>query len=152
MPLWTGTPKDGQLWLPRGLVAPRRRWLFEQEGHPVSEEIKVITQSKSQAQLGAIFGLIIATLLHEFDERAMDTSDLLGSDVPSGTPIWEGFLRYYLYAVCPLVSDKGERITLSHKDAETANVSVWMKMVCDWSLSKWGIFIPEPDKNWKDKE
>lgn len=152
MPEFFGQSERGGLWLPKALVGPRRNWLLSLEGKQIGEKIWEIKEPKSHQQIKTIFGLIVARIVGEMTAKDWDTSYLLGDDVPSGVPITVGFMKHYLYAVCPLVNEEGERITLSHKDAQKPNVSVWMQMIMDWSQKKWNIYIPDPDPSRRNKE
>lgn len=102
---------------------------------------------KSQKQLGAIFGLVVSQTLSTFDDLGYDTSYLIKSSKPSGVPISGDLLKEYLYAVAPIFRD-GKRITLSKMDVAEANK--FIEMIRNYISAEWGIYIPEPDKNYRN--
>lgn len=148
-----GTIQQGRLSLSVSQKLHREHYLQNlKDGTPISEEIKPIRQSKTYQQVKTIFGLALATIKQEFDDRGWDTSYLLGLHTPTGIEVTINLLKEYFYAVCPLYSDEGKRITLSHKDCTTKVASNFFDDIGSWCASQWSIYIPPPDPNWKETE
>ena len=111
------------------------------------EAVKRAVKSKSQNQLGAIFGLAIDRIIVEFNDNGWDTSYLLGLDKPTGNPVSTGLMKEYLYGVCGVKDDDGKLVTLSRMNTIQANE--FLEAICRFAITQWSIYIPEPDKNYK---
>ena len=113
---------------------------------------KLSVKDKSKEQLGAIFGLMIFKTIAYTNENSIDTSDFLKlmirEDLPSGNGLTVGFLKELLYCLCPMHRN-GKRITL--KKASTVEAMVFFKECCNLLASR-GIYVPEPDPEWKIKD
>jgi hypothetical protein len=120
-----------------------RRW---KEGTLVRERLTRILQDKSQAQLGAHFGLMFRIILDEFESRGWDLQ-MLFKNVPPGLPVTKDHLKEYLYAVAGNVGDDGERKRISVMN--TAEMSRHFELSRDYVAAHWYIQIPEPDPTWK---
>ena len=139
------TVQDGHIRLTPAQHSLRQRYLCSlKNGIQITEEIKPIRKSKSHAQIKTIFGLAIQTILDEFEGRGIGTDELLGLEIPTGNPVSKGMMKEYLYAVCPIYSEDGKRITLSHKDCTTKCASDFIKAIQAWAASQWQIFIADP--------
>jgi hypothetical protein len=123
MPVFYGQQKNGVLWLPKALAEQRQRWLHSSKNAPVGEKLWIVREPKSWQQVKTIFGLAIATIKYHCDERGLDTATFLGLDVPTGIPVPASMIKEILYVACPIYDDDDNRITLSAKTADTANVS-----------------------------
>ena len=144
------TIQDGHLRLTPAQHELRQRFLSNlPNGSQITEELKRVTKSKTHQQVKAIFGLAMATIKQEFDDRGWDNSILLGLKRPTGNEITTGLLKEYLYAVCPIYNEDGKRITLSHKDCDTKCASKFLDEIGAWSASQWSIYIAEPNPDWK---
>lgn len=117
----------------------------------VSLEIKPIRQSKTHQQVKTIFGLAIMTILEQFEERGIGTDELLGLEIPTGNPVSKGMMKEYLYAICPIYSEDGKRITLSHRDCTTKCAADFFDAIRNFMASQYGVYIPEPDPDWRKK-
>ena len=108
---------------------------------------------KSQKQLGAHFGLMMAQAIAQANDNGMDTSsflkELVTDDLPSGIGLTTNFLKEIFYCLCPMFDDKGKRITLSK--SSTVQASKHLED-CTKILAAHGIYIDSPDPNWKEKE
>jgi hypothetical protein len=104
---------------------------------------------KSHKQLGVVFGLVVSKTLEAFEELGYDTSYIIKSSRPSGIAVSPDLLKEYLYAVCPIFRN-GIRITLSKMDVAEANQ--FIEAIRNYISAEWGIYIPEPDKNWRQSE
>lgn len=142
-----GPTKDGNIDLSPIMRSARedyiRRW---KEGTLVRERITRILQDKSQAQLGAHFGLMFRVVLDEFESRGWDLQ-MLFKNVPPGLPVTKDILKEYLYAVAGNVGDDGERKRISMMN--TAEMSRHFELSRDFLASAWSIWVPEPDANWR---
>lgn len=83
---------------------------------------------KSQAQLGLIFGNMIANAVEQAKEKHISTEKLMifllnnaKDDLPNGVPIDKDFLHQFMYQISPTFSDDGEPITLRDMDKEQAS-------------------------------
>jgi len=128
----------------------RKYWASIKDGSMVIKSLKVPRKPKSQQQLGAYWGLAMATAVEQLDDRGYDTSFLLNTPNPTGIAIDRNLLCEYFYNVCPMIDDgSGERITLSK--ADTKQAAKFFDDVRNFMASQWNIIIPEPDSNWKNK-
>jgi len=124
-------------------------YLKEYKDGTLAERItRKFGQPKTKHQLGAHFGLALAIIIAEFDDRGYDTSFLYRIDKPTGIRIDKDLLKDYFYSVCPIF-EAGQRITLSKATSEQA--SKHFNDVRNWASSQWQIVIPEPDKERKHK-
>lgn len=118
-------------------------------GTQISEELKRVTKSKTHQQIKTIFGLAIATIKAEFDDRGWDSSMLLNLPKPTGNEITLGMLKEYLYDVCPIHNEDGQRITLSHRDCDTRAASKFFDEIGAFAASQWNVYISAPNPDWK---
>lgn len=147
------TIQDHHIRLTPAQHALRQRYLDTlPNGSQITEEIKRVRQSKTHQQVKTIFGLALATIKNEFDDRGWDNSILLGLSRPTGNEVTTGLLKEYLYAVCPIRNEDSKRITLSHKDCDTKAASRFFDEIGAWSASQWNIYIPEPNPDWKNNK
>jgi len=119
------------------------------DGVLIKETLVKDSCPKSHQQIKAIFGLIIAKVLQEFEDRGWDSSTILNIELPTGIPISKELLKEFFYVVCPIYNDEGKKITLSKASIEQA-----MKFIDEtrnWSAIQWRIYIPDPDPNWRTK-
>ena len=109
------------------------------------------SQNKSNKQLGAYFGLMIKDAIVQANDMGLDTSgflkEMVKGDIPSGVGLTSDFLKELFYCLCPIYSD-GKRITLSK--ATMAEAAEHFTR-CRNLLAAHGIYINEPDSEWKDK-
>jgi len=149
---FVGNISQGRLTLSVSQNALRKNYLQNlKDGTQISEEIKPIRKGKTHQQVKAIFGLALATVKAEFDDRGWDTSFLYNLSIPTGIEVSVNMLKEYFYGVCPIYSEEGQRITLSHKDCDTKAASNFLEEVRNWSASQWGIYIAEPNPDWKEE-
>jgi len=142
--------KNGQLVYPSLVARDRLMYLEKQpEGARFKETLTRVRSPKTHQQVKTIFGHCIMYLITEFIERGWDTSYLLKLDKPTGVPPSKTLFKEYFYGVCPMEDDEGEQITLS--DAGKEQVVEFIDNIMNHSSSIWGIYIPEPDPNWKEK-
>jgi len=107
---------------------------------------------KSKNQLGAHFGLMIASAIEQANDMGMDTSsflrEMVKDDLPTGVGLTANFLKEIFYFLCPMYDEDGKRVTLSR--ANTVQASKHLKDCCNLLASR-GIYIPEPDPEWRNK-
>ena len=146
-----GKKSGGKLIYPPAVAEQKRRhWRSIPEGADVKSSLAVQRQARTNKQLGAIWGLMIAQAVTELDDRGYDTSFILNTPNPTGIAIDKNLLCDYFYNVCPIFDEDGKRITLSKMNIEQA-----MKFFGDvrnFLASQWSIVVPEPDVNWREKE
>ena len=132
----------------------RQRILDTMNTLPVGKfrlRIEPVEEPKSNAQLGAFFGLLIASAIEQANDTGMDTSTFLKEmvrfDLPSGVGLTKGFLKELFYCLCPM--RRGDRrITLSSATKEEASRFF---TECQTILSAHNIYVPDPDPEWRDK-
>lgn len=120
------------------------------DGTRVIETIVRDTKPKTHAQVKTIFGLAIAQIAADFNDRGWDTSMLLNMTKPTGVPVSAGLLKEFLYAVCPIYDENDKLITLSKTD--TRQAAKFFDEIRNYAASQWSIYIPEPNPNWKDEK
>ena len=149
---FVGVIQQGKLTLSVSQNLLRQRYIHDLKNNTaVTEEIKPVRKGKTHQQIKTIFGLAIATILEDFNDRGIGTDELLGLEIPTGNPISQGMMKEYLYAVCPIYSEGGKRITLSHKDCTTKCASDFFDAIRNFMASQWGVYIAEPDPEWRTK-
>ena len=106
-------------------------------------------KSKSEAQLGAIFGLMIERVIAFCDDNGWDTSaflrEMVRDDLPTGVAPSKDLIKDLLYDLCPIFNDDGKRITLSQSDTKQA---AEFYTNCTTLLASRGIYVPDPDPNY----
>lgn len=111
-------------------------------------EITKYSPNKTQKQLGAYFGLMIASVIEQANDIGLDTSsflkEMVREDLPSGIGLTTDFVKEMCYAFCPMYR-AGKRITLSRATIEEAARHF---DDCCKLFAAHGIYVPEPDKNW----
>lgn len=146
-----GTKKDGLLVHPLAIKEKKRRyWKKVPEGAIVESSLTVKRRDKTQSQLGMIWGLMMAKAVIMLHDAAIDTSYLYKLDKPTGNPIKERPLCDYLYEVCPIINEDGEKITLRY--ADTKQASEFFEEARNQLASEFGVNIPDPNKMWKELE
>jgi len=144
-----GKIKDGRLLFPAPINEARRQFIARLKDDTTVEETLIVPRSsKTQKQLGAIWGLALANVVQELDYRGYDTSFIFNTPNPTGIGISSDMLCEYMYQVCPTYNEDGKRITLSKMD--TAQAAKFFDD-CRNFWSSWSIYVPEPDPQWKEK-
>lgn len=144
-----GTKQNGKLVYPPAIAeAKRKYWERIKEGATVRSSLVVPRADKTDAQLGAIWGLMLTQAALELEDRGFDTSFIYNLSEPTGIAISKDDLCRFFYNACPIYSD-GKKITLSKADIRQA--SEFFEDVRNYMASQWSINIPDPDPNWKEK-
>ena len=144
---FTGKKLDGKLVFPAFIKEERRKyWERIKDGSEVEESLSVKRPSKTQSQLGAIWGLLMSQAVSELEDRGYDTSFIYNLPKPTGNAITKEDLCKYFYAACPIYS-AGKIVTLSK--ANTIQASKFFEDVRNWMASQWSIVIPDPNPNFK---
>ena len=145
-----GTKIDGKPVFPAPVAELRRKaWDRIKEGGTFKSSLTVPREKRSKNQLGAQWGLAIATAVLAFEDLGWDTSILLNTPKPTGIAIDSKQLCNYLYNVCPTFNQAGKHITLS--DMDTKEAAKFFEDTRNFMASQWNIVIPEPDPNWKER-
>jgi hypothetical protein len=150
----TGIQKvEGQkMRFPRGARERLMQFFVEAPTGYYTLRVSRARKSKSEAQLGAIFGLMIERVIAFCDDNGWDTSDFLREmvrdDLPTGVAPSKDLIKDLLYSLCPIYNEDGKRITLSQSDTKQA---AEFYTNCTTLLASRGIYVPDPDPNWKDK-
>lgn len=145
---FSGCILDGKLNLPSAQKALRESYLSSMpSGTLIEETIKKISPKKTHKQVKAIFGLCLTMIIQTFSDNGWDSSILLKLPTPTGNAVSKNLLKEYLYAVCPINDDEGNKITLSAATIEQAGK--FIDEIRNFAASQWGIAIPEPDINWR---
>ena len=109
-------------------------------------------ENQTHQQVKTIFGLIIVNALQQFEDRGIGTDEILHLEIPTGNAITMGFLKEYLYAVCPMYNEDGKRITLSHKDCTTKCAHDFIDASRNHLASQHQVYIADPNPDWKKLE
>lgn len=125
----------------------RKYWERIPDGTSVVKSITVPRGSKTENQLGAIFGLMLTQAEIILDDRGYDTSFLYNLPDPTGNAITKDALKIFFYNVCPIFNEDGVRITLSK--ANTKEAAKFFDDVRNYLATQWQIVVPEPDPNYK---
>ena len=145
-----GKKIDGKFVAPAPIAEQARRyWERIKDGSDVVKSLTVPRKAKSDKQLGAIWGLMMTTATSELDDMGYDTSLIYNLPDPTGIAIGKDDLCDFFYSACPIRDEQGRRITLSK--ANTAEAAKFFEDVRSWMATQWGIVIPDPDPNWKNK-
>jgi len=143
-----GTKIKGKPVYPPAISEQRRKaWDKVKEGGRFKSSLTVPRGSKSQSQLGAIWGLMMTQACAELDDRGYDTSFIYNLPDPTGIAIDQETLCGYLYEACPIRNEMGHKITLSK--ADTIQAAKFFEDVRAFLASQWSIVIPDPNPNWK---
>jgi galactokinase len=147
-----GQGMDGELVLTLPQLESRKQYLVSMEGKGVTEILKKTVKSKTNKQVRTHFGLLIKTIIVKTNDEAIDTSEFLKlivrSDLPSGVGLTSDFLHQLFLNVCPVYDDEGRKVTLSKMTTDQA--SKWFEE-CRNLLSSRGIYVSDPNPNWKNE-
>ena len=142
-----GTKTNGKFVAPAPIAElARRHWESIKEGSEVVKDVYVPRNSRSEKQLGAIWGLMLSTVSIELSDMGYDTSIIYNLDQPTGIEIAKDDLCNFFYSACPIWRD-GKRITLSK--ADTKEAAKFFEDIRNYASSQWGINVPDPNPNWK---
>lgn len=146
-----GIKQGDKLVHPPAIEAEKQRfWKGIKEGAIVESSLTVKRADKTENQLGAIWGLMLAQACDILDDRGYDTSFIYNLPLPTGIKISKDLLCSFFYNACPIFSYEGKVITLSK--TSTTEASKFFEDVRAWMASQWSIVIENPDKQWKEKE
>lgn len=106
----------------------QEKWDAIKEGQYFKWDLTKPNNGKSQAQLGLIFGNMIANAVEQANEKHLTTEDIIifllnyaQRNVPNGVPVDKDFLHAFMYVISPTFNDDGEPITLRNMDKEQAS-------------------------------
>jgi len=106
----------------------QEKWGKVKEGQHFKWSLTIPNNGKSQAQLGLIFGNMIANAVEQAKEKHITTEKLMifllnsaRENVPNGVPIDKDFLHQFMYLISPTFSDDGKPITLRDMNKEQAS-------------------------------
>lgn len=116
----------------------------------IKKTLEKYHQPKSNKQLKTWWGLFCKIVLAEFNDRGKDTGDVFNIDKPTGIEISKELLKDWMYILCPTYDDEGHRVTMS--DMNTMQMAKFFDDCRKFASSQWSIYIPEPDKEWHEKE
>jgi len=119
------------------------------DGTQVYITIGRIPHPRTDAQLKAFFGLFASHCIAEFNDRGYDSSYLYNTPNPTGIPITKDLLKDYMYNVCPVYRDDRKLTIRSMSPEEMAE---FYDNCCNFAASQWNVYIPETDKNWREKK
>lgn len=136
-----GTIQNGNETFPPIVEESRRQYLSSlKNGTSIVEEIKPIRPHKTYQQVKCHWGLVMQRAKAGLDEQGYDVM---------GVPLSQDMIQQILYRYCGGVGENGENKTLSKMNIDEA--SRFFEN-CRTFLSQFGIVIPEPDKNWRQKK
>lgn len=146
-----GTKREGKIVHPPAIAEQKRRhWESIKEGTMVKSSLTVMRKEKTQSQLGAIWGLMMAQAVIKFDDMALDTSYIYHLKNPTGNQVTKDILCKYLYEVCPIYNEDGKKITLS--GSNTTQASKFFEDSRNQLASEYGIVISDPNPNWQKEK
>ena len=130
----------------------RRQWAKVQEGMTFKTSMVIPRKGKSQAQLGLIFGHMIASTVLQAEEMGIGVDDLLvfllNSGIPKGQAITADYLHELMYIICPTTNENGDRVTLRNMNTmEASNLFERFRTI----IAGIGIVIETPDELRTDK-
>ena len=128
----------------------QKKWATIKEGQHFEWDLKKPNNGKSQAQLGLIFGNMIANAVEQAKEKHISTEKLMifmlnnaKNDLPNGVPLDKHFMHQFMYVISPTFSEDGEPITL--RDMEKQQASRLFEVVQTFLASPdIGIIIDSP--------
>jgi hypothetical protein len=125
----------------------RKVWDRIKDGQTFRTSLVVPHKGKSPAQLGLIFGNMIANTVLQAEEMGIGVDDLLiyllNGGIPKGQAITPDYLHELMYVICPTVDDNGDRVTL--RDMDTAQASSLFERFRT-IIAGIGIVIDAPDE------
>ena len=136
------SPLDAQTQVRRNDYLARMK-----DGALVEVEAKRIYPEKTQAQLGAYWGLLIETVWRGLDEMGVDLATFLKNEkIPPGLPVTRDIIHEVLTAACGHVAeDRSHRRLSQMNTAEAArNFDACRTLVAGC----WGIQVPDPVPTW----
>ena len=147
-----GQSQDGTLQFPKNVEEQRMLLLKKYDGKFLTERLTVRRLLRTSQQIKCHFGLLINSVIAKANDEGIDTSAflklLVRNDLPSGVGLTSDFLHELFYLVCPIFNEEGHRTTLSKMTIDEA--SRWFEE-CRNLLASRGIYVDDPDKNWKTK-
>jgi hypothetical protein len=106
----------------------QEKWDKVKEGQYFKWSLTIPNNGKSQAQLGLIFGNMIANAVEQANAKHLTTEEMVifllndaQRNVPNGIPVDKDFLHAFMYIISPTFNDDGEPITLRDMDKEQAS-------------------------------
>jgi hypothetical protein len=148
---FTGTIIDKELVFAGQQAELRKRYVSSmKDGAVIRESLTKETLPKTHQQCKAHFGLALAMIVESFNDNGWDASMLLKLDTPTGVGINKDLLQCFFYALFPVYDDDHKQITLSKMS--TMQASAFFEQIRNFASSQWSIVIPEPDKNWANKQ
>ena len=146
-----GIARDGNLELPITQLKLRESYLSSlKDGTRGIETLRKEGKQKTLEQVKTHWGLVVSTILLEFDNYGWDCSILYNLPKPTGVPVNRDMLHQFFYALFPTYGESGKLITMSSEEWTTEHSSRLFENVRNFSASQWSIYIPDPDPNWKE--
>jgi hypothetical protein len=150
MPTFYGAKYQGEIKYDESQTELLTRFLATlKDGVLLHVRVEKETRPRTNKQLATIFGLLLARVKQFFDDSGWDTSYIFRIDNPTGVGVSVEQLKDYFYALYPMASDNGKRHTLS--TASTEQAAKFFEDVRN-HVASWGIQVPDPDPNWRQKK
>jgi len=108
-------------------------------GQIVSVEISKPKVKRSDPQLKAFWGMIMTAAREAMTEQGWDCM---------GVPLADEQIKKLLYHYCGGVGSEGRMVRLSKQNVQEC--SEFFERCRNW-LANFGIIVPDPDRNWRDK-
>lgn len=149
MPAFLGVKNQNEVYYDPIQDESLKRYLASlKDGARLQVRISRETRPRTNKQLATIFGLLLARIKQFFDDSGWDTSYIFRIEHPTGVGVSVEQLKDYFYALYPMADDDGKRCTLS--SASTEQAAKFFEDVRN-HVAPWGIEVPDPDKDWKQK-
>ena len=146
---FTGKKVNGKaVFTPAVSEQRRKQWDRIKDGMTFKTSLVIPRKGKSQAQLGLIFGNLIANAVLQAEAKHITTEQMMifllndaKRNVPNGVPVDKHFLHAFMYIISPTFTDDGEPVTLRDMDTEQASR---LFEVTRTFLAGMGIVIDDP--------
>jgi hypothetical protein len=136
-----GLAKEGRLMFQPNSAQLYTRWLLDSENSFVKCRLTRVGKSKTHKQCKTHFGLAVAIIREAMADK--------GWAICGVTPNKE-MIHEILLKSCGGVGPLGAMKRLS--EMTTKEASQFFENIRDWAATQLGVYIPDPDINWKDKE
>ena len=125
----------------------RRQWDKIKDGQTFKTSLVIPKKGKSTAQLGLIFGNMIANTVLQAEEKGIGVDDMLvyliNGGIPKGQAITKDYLHELMYVICPTTNEDGDRVTLRNMNTQQAS-SLFERFRT--IIAGLGIVIDAPDE------
>jgi len=135
-----GIARGGNMELPITQLRLRESYLASlKDGTKIVEKLQIEGKSKTNQQVKAHFGLIVALIRDKMDELGWDICGVLPNKI---------MIHEILKKSCGGVGDDGELISM--RDMTVKQAMEFFDNCRKWAATQLFLDIPNPDPNWKE--